>query len=89
MAPSLISDCAVILTLILLLWGSVHPQLVQTAQFPQAQGEQLARLGRGNDPRGRRREPSIAVAAHEQDGFALHAGRDVGLKLDTVVAEGA
>ena len=68
--------------------GVYDSQLVESAQFSQAESEQFARFGVGDDPGRGRGEPSVTVAAHEQNGFARDAAGNVRLQFYAVVAEG-
>ena len=68
--------------------GVDDSQLVESAQFSQAESEQFARFGVGDDPGRGRGEPSVTVAAHEQNGFARDAAGNVRLQFYAVVAEG-
>lgn len=68
--------------------GIDDSDFVQTPQLLQAQSEQLAGLGRRNDPAGGGGEPSIAVSAEVDGRFALDALGNVDGEFDAVVAEG-
>jgi len=69
--------------------GVDDAELVQAAQFLEAEGKQFARFGVRHHPRCRWAQPSVAVAAHVEDRFALDAARGVRLELYAVVAESA
>lgn len=69
---------------------SIHDAyFLKTSQFLKTQSEQLSGLGGGDNPAGRRRQPSVAITAELKVGFALDSGGNIDRELDTVKAEGA
>jgi hypothetical protein len=69
--------------------GVDKADLSEAPQLLEAQSQELARFGGGDDPRRGRQEPSVAVAAEVDDGLALDVAGEVDGELDAVVAEGA
>jgi hypothetical protein len=62
---------------------------VQSSKFLEAQCQQFARFGSGDDPAGGGHEPSVAVSAEVEGGLSLDALGNVDSELDAVIAESA